>query len=124
MTAGLNLIGNVWRFTTNDDSIGGALPTGTVIYTNVEARIHAAKPTLALLEQGLETPTIFTGVLAPGNISLQHNDQLEITSPPISDYYQKKFVVIGIQNLGFYDPRKYVVVTLRRLVIAHSNNLQ
>lgn len=126
MTAGLNLIGNIIRFTASnrDDAVGGAVPTGTAVYLNVAGRISSKKPTQALLEQGLETPEIFTAVLSPGNINLQHNDQYIVTSPPISRHYQKQFVIIGIQASSMIDSRNYILVTLRRFETAHSNLLQ
>ena len=125
MPAGLNLIGNIWRFSdVTDDEVGGAVPTGTILYSNVYGRISAKKPTQALLEQGLETPEIFTAVLLPGNIKIQPNDQYEVTSPPISSYYQKRFVIIGIQFSSMTDPRQYLLVTMRRFEIAHRNVLQ
>jgi hypothetical protein len=83
--AGLNLKGRVWRFTSsNDDSVGGARPTGTIMFEPVWSRIRSEKPTLALLEQGLETPELFTATLsytaysATGSFDVQHNDQYEI----------------------------------------------
>lgn len=126
MSAGLYLTGRIWRFTSNphDDEIGGANPSGTVIYSNIQARIEAEPPTLALLEQGLETPTIFVGLLTPGNLILNHNDQLEITSPILSPYVNERFRIIGIQPSSMIDSRSFIVVTLRRLVEAHSNALQ
>lgn len=131
MTAGFNETGRIWRFTaseTNDD-LGGAVPTGTVLFTPVFARISSEKPTLALLEQGLETPTMFRAFLSfsipPGSSAdLQHNDQLEVTSPSISPFYGKRFVVIGIQHTSYFDLRRHVRVTLRRLVTANDNLLQ
>jgi hypothetical protein len=125
MVAGMNLVGNILRFSTKaDDEVGGAVPTGTVLYANVFGRISARKPTQALLEQGLETPEIFTAVLSPGNISIRENDQYEVVSPVISNYYQKRFVIIGIQYSSMGDPRQYLIVTLRRFDIAHDNLLQ
>jgi hypothetical protein len=125
MTAGLIHTGRIWRFSyPADDSVGGALPTGTVLYEPVFARIFTEKPTLALLEQGLETPELFSAVLEPGDISLNHNDQYEVTAPNISPYKNFKFVVISIQTPSMLDGRKYVRVVMRRFVIAHSNNLQ
>jgi hypothetical protein len=131
MTAGLNLKGAIWRFTNaNDDSIGGARPTGTVLYSPVFSRISSEKPTLALLEQGLETPTIFRALLSyaayspTGSFDVQHNDQYEVTSPRTSQYYGKRFVIIGIQPTSFEDGRRYLKVTLRRLVTANKNTLQ
>lgn len=129
--AGLNLKGRIWRFTnSSDDDQGGSVPTGTVLYEPVWLRIRSEKPTLALLEQGLETPEIFTGMISytsyspTGTFDVQHNDQYEITFPPISRHYGKKFVIIGVRNTSFDDDRRYLQVTLRRLETANPNNLQ
>lgn len=125
MTAGLLHTGRIWRFTSpTDDNVGGALPTGTVIYTPVFARIFTEKPTLALLEQGLETPELFSAILEPGNLLLNHNDQFEVTAPNISPYLNLKFVIISIQTPSMLDERRYMRVVMRRFVIAHSNDLQ
>ena len=130
--AGLNLKGKIWRFTaaTNNDDQGGAVPTGQVLYDPVFSRIKSEKPTLALLEQGLETPEIFSAHFsyAPysptGSFDVQHNDQYEITWPIISSFYGKKFVIIGVQHVDFNDQRRYLQCTMRRLETANSNNLQ
>lgn len=129
--AGLNLKGRVWRLLQSpDDDQGGSVPTGTILYEPVFSRIRSEKPTLALLEQGLETPEIFSGMLsypaysATGTFDVQHNDQYEVTFPPISRHYGKKFVIIGIQNTSFEDSRRFLVCTMRRLETANPNNLQ
>ena len=129
--AGLNLQGKIWRMLQSpDDDQGGSVPSGMVLYNPVFSRIKSEKPTLALLEQGLETPEIFTAHLSyvayspTGTFDVQHNDQYEITYPPISRHYGKKFIVIGIQNTSFDDSRRYLQVTLRRLETANPNNLQ
>lgn len=125
MPAGLNVSGVVWRFSDpTDDALGGAVPTGTIVYTPVFARIKAEEPTLALLEQGLETPEIFTALMAPGTISLRHNDQYEVTRPVTSPHYGKRFVIIGVQPSDLTDRRHYVRVTMRRIEQAHTNTLQ
>lgn len=127
MTAGFNNTGRIWRFTasaTNDDQ-GGAVPTGTVLYTPVFARIASVKPTIALLEQGLETPEIFTAEMSyVNNLDVEHNDQYEVTSPPISPFYQKRFVIIGIRHTSYNDQRRFLQVTMRRLETANPNLLQ
>lgn len=131
MTAGMNLRGKIWRmYTPADDDQGGSVPTGTVIYDNVYGRLSPLQPTLALLEQGLETETIYNGVFQypafniTGGFNIQHNDQYEVTWPPININYGDKFVFVGVQYQSYDDQRKYVVGQLRRLVTANSNNLQ
>lgn len=123
--AGLNLQFQVIRITDQaDDSIGGAQPSGTVLYPLVYGRIQAKKPTQAILEQGLLTPTIFTAVISPGNISVQFNDQLQCIFPQMSEYYNKRFIVIGLQDSSMTDVRQFKIITLRRIEQANLNTLQ
>lgn len=129
MTAGMDHILRVWREsyvvtgTSTDDSIGGANPTGTIIYDNIEARIFIEKPTMALLEQGLETLKIFTVNLSPMAINIRENDLVDVVAPTNSFYYGDRFRVIGVRHpsLGASDPRRYVNMTMRRWEIAHAN---
>ena len=131
MTAGMNLRGNIWRlYAVNDDDQGGAVPSGTIVYRDIYSRISPLQPTLALLEQGLETPEIYGALFQypafniTGTFEVLHNDQYEVTFPPISHYIGRKFIVIGVQYQSYDDARKYLSVHLRRLETANSNNLQ
>lgn len=125
MTAGMNSKGRIWRYyALTDDDQGGAVPTGTVIYDNVYARIAEKKSTQALLEQGLETPTILDAIFEPGNMILQSNDVYEDIYYPASPNYGKKFVIIGVHQPSMVDKRKYLSGTLRRFDEAHTENLQ
>lgn len=128
----MNLRGNIWRMYTqgHDDDQGGAVPTGTVIYQNIYARIAPLQPTLALLEQGLETPTIYNGVFQypytgiTGGFLVLPNDQFEIIWPPIDIHYGQRFLILGTQYQSYNDQRKYVNAHMRRLITANSNELQ
>lgn len=123
MVAGLNLLVSVWKYTyPADDSQGGALPSGTVVYSNVPARIQSEKPTMALLEQGLETPTMFSAVLHPGTLVIEHNYEIQVTAPSISTYYNEHFRVVGMQHTSVYadDPRGFLLLTLRRIEESHG----
>lgn len=127
MPAGLNRVCKLIRFSyLNDDNVGGAVPSGTVLYSNLDIRVRAEKPTLALLEQGLQTPTIHTGLLFEGNISIEHNDQIEFVLPVNDWYYGKRFRVIGVRRSGNHpsQDRNVVQVTLRRWEESHDNTLQ
>jgi hypothetical protein len=124
MTAGLLHIGRIIRFSYNDDSVGGALPTGTTIYEPVYARIFREKPTLALLEQGLETPALYSAILEPGRIRIRNNDQFEVTAPYMSQYLGLKFVIISDPQPSMQDSRSYWKVIMRRFEIANQNNLE
>lgn len=132
MTGGMNLRGKIWRMQTvgRDDDIGGAVPSGTIVYDNISARISPLEPEMALLQQGLETEEIYNGVFQYPylplytNFDVRHNDQFEVTWPRINIHYGKKFVFIGVQYMSYDDQRKYLVGQLRRLVTANDNELQ
>lgn len=127
MPAGLNQVARLIRFSyPADDAAGGAVPSGTVVYENLLVRIKSEESTQALLEQGIQTPTIYTGLLFAGNITIEHNDQLEIVAPMGSWFYGKKFRVIGIQRSSNHpaQDRNQIRVTMRRYEESHSNNLQ
>lgn len=124
MTAGLYITCSIIRFNYTDDIVGGALPSGTVIYSNVSARIQAEQPTQALLEQGLETPTIFNAIVSPISMPIKHNDQLKVTAPAVSPFYNEIFRVIGVQQSTMADPRAFTILTLRRIENTFPNLLQ
>lgn len=132
MPAGNNLRGRIWRYTANttDDDQGGAVPTGTIVYDNIFGRIYTDRPTQVLLEQGLITPEIFNAYItyAPTYITesydVRQNDQYEVTWPPISPFYGKKFVILGVQYPTFMDERRHLRLKMRRLEYANSNELQ
>lgn len=125
MTAGLFLTVRIWRFSTspNDDVVGGAQPSGTILYPNLSARIEAVEPTQALLEQGLEIPLTYHAVIG-GTKSIRANDQLEVIGPPLSPYYNDRFRVIGVLHASMIDPRGFSVLVLRRIETAMSNIYQ
>jgi hypothetical protein len=125
MTAGMVSKGRIIRFSNpSDDDQGGAVPTGTVLYDPVFARISEKRGTQALLEQGLETPSIYNAIFEPGTMALESNDVYEDHYYPASPYYGKKFVIIGVHLPSMMDNRRYVTADLRRFDTAHSENLQ
>lgn len=125
MTAGLIHTGKIWRFSyPQDDDQGGSVPSGTVLYEPVFARMYSEKPEMALLQQGLETPSLFSAIIEPGDILIQNNDQLEVTAPNISPYKGLRFVIISDPQPSMLDSRRYWKVVMRRFVIAHQNVYQ
>jgi hypothetical protein len=127
--AGYNTEGRLWRYTTmnvGDDDVGGAVPTGTIIKSPVFCRIEQLKATQALLEQGLEIPDMFQAFLVyTGDpLDLKQNDQLEVTHPPISPFYNKRFRIIGYRHASHSDNRRFVEVTMRRHDMSRTEGLQ
>ena len=123
MPAGLNLVGCVWRFAyPQDDSVGGAVPSGTMIYQDVQGRITSQRPNTVLLEQGLETVALYNAILWPGTLEVSENDQFEVIKPYTSLYYGWKFVILGVQHTsGHYQVGQgYLIVQMRRKTEARS----
>lgn len=126
--AGYDLVSQIWRFTEspNDDDIGGARPSGTILYQNVATRIAALKPTQVILEQGIEVPNLFEAQVFPATMQIIHNDQLEVTLPVNSKFYNKRFRVIGIRDVSTHasNSRNFITLTLRRVERSIQNVYQ
>lgn len=98
MVAGLNLQVNVWRMTVNaDDSVGGALITGTVVYNNLWAALTPRRPSQMMLEQGLETDAIYDFTSRLKDITLYERDEVEVVHPPNHPLYGLRFRIVGVQ---------------------------
>ena len=126
MRAGNNLLVRIWRYTyPTDDEVGGALPSGTVVYESVEGRITATTPIPAFAMQGQETSKLMTAELYPGTLNVMEYDQLEVKSPPNSPYYGWKFRIDTVQRSNYHpnDPRGILLLTLVRATL-HGNEYQ
>lgn len=119
MGIGTNLIGDLWEYTYPvDDSVGGALPSGTVVYTGFRMRLGTLKPTEALLEQGLESVGNFTAHIIPFTVPVKHNNEIEVTAPVNSPHYGNRFRIVGEPqrtSMSPSDPRGYLIVHVKRV---------
>ena len=76
MTVGRNIHVQIWRYTTPvDDNIGGAVPTGTITYPDVLARLEPAKTDYMLLSQGIEVLDMYTLYDIPATLNIQEYQQ-------------------------------------------------
>lgn len=125
--AGLNKVCRLIRFSNpSDDVVGGSVPSGTVVYEGLYIRAAAEKPVMALMQQGLETVDTFSAYIFPGNIVIEHNDQIQFTAPVQDWYYGKKFRVVSIQRSsnGPFQDRNTTRIVMRRWEESRSNDLQ
>jgi hypothetical protein len=123
MAAGYNALAKVLRYEfKDDDEIGGASPSGTVLLENIWCRIEPIEPTMALLEQGLETVKLFRTSLDYRAKNVSENDELVVTAPIGSIYRNKAFRLVSVQHssLRADDPRSQVLVIMRRRHEAHQ----
>jgi hypothetical protein len=105
--------------------VGGAVPSGTMLYDFVPLRIEPIEPTMALIEQGLETPHLYRVAVQANAYAPRENDEIEVNMPVGSWYYGYRFRLISVQHasLGPTDPRRQTVVIMRRMDIAHGNQI-
>lgn len=80
-----------------DDTVGGALVTGTVAYHNLDAAITPQRPSQALLQQGLETEAIYDFTSKLRGITLNERDEVEVIWPAGHPYYGLRFRIVGVQ---------------------------
>ena len=127
MPGGLNRVCELITFSyPQDDSSGGAVPSGTVAYRNLSARIEANMPTMALLEQGLQVPETFQVLIHPANIDAKHNDQIRFTAPVGDWFFNKKFRIIGLTRSSNHpaNDRNLIKFIVRRWEESHGNDYQ
>jgi len=123
MPAGHNQIASVFRFSyPSDDMIGGSQPSGTVLYTGMLVRIEPLSPTTALLEQGVETTKLFETTISSRAVGIDENDEIVVTYPLDSPYYNKKFRIISVRHSSLRpnDPRSQTLLVLKRYEDAHA----
>lgn len=97
MNPAFNLRGTVWRINqATDDSVGGAIITGTPQAVNVPMGLYSRRPTQSSLEQGLEVPALFDATVKCGTV-IYERDELEVTCPSHSPHYGLRFRVMGVQ---------------------------
>ena len=123
MTAGLNMRVKVWRINYGaDDIVGGAVTTGSIVYSDLDGRLQANMPSQLLLQQGLETIRTFLLLLRPGTLIINERDEVENTYPTNHRYYGQRFRVRGVLDTNFHpsDSRSYVLLNVTRSEEAHS----
>lgn len=123
MTSGLNLRSSIWRMTVDqDDAVGGALITGTIVYQNVPTRLTRMRSEQLLLQQGLETPMLFKGIVIPGTMTIYERDELEVTFPGTHPFYGKRYRVVEahLDNAVPQNPHSYIELVLVRDERAHG----
>jgi hypothetical protein len=97
MTSGLNLRGTIWRMNqATDDSVGGAVITGTPVANNLLMSIYSRRPSQMSLEQGLEVPALYDATVKCG-VTIYERDEVEVTCPTSSPHYGLRFRIIGVQ---------------------------
>lgn len=120
--AGANCQVNIWRISVGDDDyVGGASQTGSIVYYGVPANVQAIPANQLLLQQGLETVRIFKALL-PNTWDIRERDELQVVKPKDHVYYNNRFRIISVTYSGNNrrDPRNYMILEMTRSVEAHA----
>jgi hypothetical protein len=125
MVAGFNIKVDIWRVTwQDDDSVGGAVVTGSWAYKDVSARIQEVPVDAVFLQQpGIETLQIYQMTIKPSTLTIYQRDEIEITWPPEHRLYEVRMRVMGDAHSSFHprEERGYLVLNLTRSVRAHGS---
>ena len=128
MTAGFVITGKIWEFSDHKDEVGGSVPSGTVIYENVQLRLQNPRNSLEMNIQGYETSKFFSATIQPrsGMNLVEKKHYLEVTRPTNHRYFGKMFRLISINEPDFHpsDPRRYLVANFERSEPPHGENYQ
>ena len=124
MTAGLNVRFDVYSMDNlDDDSIGGAIVTGTLVAQSVHGRFAQQKPNYLLLQQGIEVNKIWNVVAKPFGTDIEEKDEIEIVYPVNHPYYGERFRVTGTEYSSHHpsDPRGYLILYVEKREYVHPN---
>lgn len=126
MTAGLNVRIDVYRITEeDDDEVGGAVITGTILFDTVEARLQALKPSSLLLQQGLEVDSLFRLMAQCSDRPYQEYDEVQVIWPKQHKYFGERFRIIKVQEdaLHPFDRRSFAEFTLSKMKYSRSGDI-
>ena len=115
--AGYNIRVDIWRMATDsDDEVGGAMITGSVVYSGIQAFMQEQPTEMLLEQQGLPTLSIFNVTLIPGTLIIYERDEIEITKPLDHPLYGKKFRIMNhrYSSNNPRDPRNYILLHVTR----------
>jgi len=115
--AGYNIRVDIWRMATDsDDEVGGAMITGSVVYSGIQAFMQEQSTEMLLEQQGLPTLSIFNVTLIPGTLIIYERDEIEITKPLDHPLYGKRFRIMNhrYSSNNPRDPRNYILLHVTR----------
>jgi hypothetical protein len=126
MTAGFRMRVDVWRMdAASDDDVGGAVFTGTVAYAGLPAHIEYLKPSMLLLQQGIEARR-FARIAVKGNPAgspvILVRDEVEVVGPVGHEDIGNRFRVESVDRTSYHptDSRRFLVLTAERIEVGRS----
>lgn len=123
----MNARAKIWRITFGpDDNVGGAQPTGTVVYENIFTRFETMRRNQMFLQQGIETLGTHSAIIPDVTLDIHERDEYEIQFPANHPYFGQRFRIVNIIRTDFNpnDPRNYIVLEMTQSTRAHGNLYQ
>jgi hypothetical protein len=99
----------------SDDIVGGAVITGSVVYSGIPARLSSRRPSQVSLDSGLEVERTFDLIINTQNLTLFERDEVQVTWPVDSPYYGERFRILGLQHDNRRPQRGHTEFTLSRI---------
>lgn len=127
MTAGLNIKVDVIRTNyASDDVVGGAVVTGTTVYSHLPFAMTPRRPSQVSLEAGLETETFYDGTCSQtfyrSLVAIQERDEIQVVHPPEHPLYNLRFRVLGVGPGRRRQRYGAIHTTLSRIRESRSNS--
>lgn len=127
MTGGLNIQVDIIRINyASDDVAGGAVTTGTTVYSSMPFAMTPRRPSLVSLEAGLETETFYDGTCNQtfyrSLVTIQERDEVLVVHPPEHPLYNLRFRVLGVQPGRRRQRHGAIHTTLSRIRESRSNS--
>lgn len=109
----------------DDDEQGGTVVSGTVLYTNLDARLQALKPDPLLLQQGVEIDSLFRCLVQGSDRDFREYDEVEVVWPASHKYYGDRLRIIKVQEdaLHPFDRRSFAEFTVSKMKYSRDGEI-
>ena len=103
-----------------DDSIGGAIVTGSLLISNQRIRLEPVSTRQQTYLQGLETERRFTVMVANQSIDLAERDEMVITRPANHPYINNRFRLSAVSADSIQGARGHIELVVTKVVESRS----
>ena len=114
---GLNAQVNIYsQYSYTDDRIGGAQITGTLVYSNVLARLEPTPSSLMQTPTGFETARLINIILWPTDLDIRENYTAVVVYPPGHPLFSGTLQIIEVSHDSVPGSRGHIEVLARKIV--------
>ncbi len=103
-----------------DDDIGGAIVTGSLLFSSKRIRFEPVFSRQTTEFQGLETERRFTVMVSDQTLSLAERDEMVITRPANHPYINNRFRISSMNHDSIPGPRGHTELLVTKVVESRS----